>query len=434
MADPKWVDASTIGFVADGDVTLRAELMQMRKQGPLLITPKVKEEITIGNPFKVGKTGAMAQPSAETARRCQQVLVDLDIKVDMMGSEADRRAFFETQFKFKQKGPSPVVRAMEESDAIILSQVAASAKARGIRSPTFFTADGRLTRNADAKNWGVALTARQSSPAVAGRGEGPIFISTATPGMNPGTANVALAGVLAVGALLNWLSDIITEERIRKDLAESEEWIRQQQRADPHMGILVVVELWQTVPVEASGYWPAPNYQGTTLIYGVNRATAEANLRRQWSGVPPMAKRVFRVAWIAPVQTAPAPSVNTATQAGWLKRYQLVKNAVDPPADYTEALHVLNGSSMYDIVNSLRMLASDRASTFTRLWQELNGPVPAFLRTRLPPAFSAVSDVTVGTGSIDFYKSRVGESFYRLSADDQKAIIEFMTQYGKKGH
>ncbi|HXI56083.1 MAG TPA: hypothetical protein VNO55_08490 [Polyangia bacterium] len=430
MADPKWVDSSTIGNVAAGDTALRAELMQLRMQGtPLLIVPKVKEEITVGNPFPAGP---MAQQKATTAQLCQQVLVDLDIKVDMMGSEADRRDFFEKQFKFKPKGPSPVVRAMEESDAIILSQIAASAKARGISSPTFFTADGRLFRNADAKNWGVSLTMRQSRPLVAGIGVAP-GLPGGTPGMNSGKANIVLAGVLVVGTLLNWLSDILTEQRIRKDLSDTEDWIRKQQRTDPHMGILVVVELWQTVPIEPSGYWPAPSYQGTTLIYGVNRPTAEANLRREWSGVPPTAKRIFRMAWIPPLQTAPPkPSVDPSKQAPWLKRYQLVKNAVDPPADYTEALHILNGSSMYDIVNSLRMLASDRSATFSGLWQQLDGNVPAFLRTRLPPAFSAASDVTWGTGSVDFYKARVGDSFWRLSSDDQKSIIDFLGQFGKK--
>jgi hypothetical protein len=376
----------------------------------------------------------MAKPPATTARLCQQVLVDLDIKVDMQGSEADRRAFFEKQFKFKPKGPSPVVRAMEESDAIILSQIAASAKARGIRSPTFFTMDQRLVNNADAKNWGVSLTTRQSRPQVAGVGVAP-GLPGGTPGMNSGKAEAVLAGVLIAGALLNWLSDIVTEERIRKDLSDTEDWIRKQQLADPYMGILVAVELWQTVPPEANGYWPAPSYYGTTLIYGVNRPTAENQLRREWSGVPPMAKRVFRMAWIPPLKLAPPkPAVDTGKQAPWLKRYQLVKNAVNPPADYTEALHILNGSSMYDIVNSLGMLASDRSSTFSRLWEQLDGNVPAFLRTRLPPAFSAASDVTSGTGSIDFYKVRMGASFTRLSPDDQKSIIDFLGQFGKKPH
>jgi hypothetical protein len=101
MADPIWLDTSTLGDIAAGDPALEAEVVARRNAGSeLLMVPKVREEALFGNPFinKPGKTGTT---SAETAKAVQDAIDRLGVKVDLMGSEADRRALFENQFKFK---------------------------------------------------------------------------------------------------------------------------------------------------------------------------------------------------------------------------------------------------------------------------------------------------------------------------------------------
>jgi hypothetical protein len=173
MPDPSWIDSSTIAEVAAGDTALEAELAVRRNAGTeLLVVPKVKEEVTIGNPLK--RKGPW-QTTAEQAKACQEVMERLGMKLDTRGSEADRRELFERQFKFKGPGQGTVVRAVEKSDAIILSQVAASARARNVARPEFVTRDLRLVNNADAKLWGVNIvppTGRPPMPSGPGGGTG----------------------------------------------------------------------------------------------------------------------------------------------------------------------------------------------------------------------------------------------------------------------
>jgi hypothetical protein len=145
-----WIDTSVIGDIAGGDRDL--EVVVKSLGSPLFMTPKVQEELLFGNPFK-----ADAPPRTPAAAQLAKAVVSrMAIQVDTMGSEADRRALFENQFKFKKNRTA--VRAIEESDAIVLSQVAASAKARGIAKPRLITTDKRLSNNADAKAWKVEIS------------------------------------------------------------------------------------------------------------------------------------------------------------------------------------------------------------------------------------------------------------------------------------
>src|SRR5712691_7149371 len=119
MADPVWVDSTIIGYIADGDVALEAELMALAGGGDKLMVPKVKEEVSVGNPFK--KDSTMGPTAGSQAR--DEVIKRLNIQMDMMGNKEDIRQLYETQFKFKAPGKGTAVRAVEESDAIVLSQV-----------------------------------------------------------------------------------------------------------------------------------------------------------------------------------------------------------------------------------------------------------------------------------------------------------------------
>src|SRR5262245_17271435 len=165
MGKPFWLDSSTIGQIADGDVALEEEINAKRARGAqLLMVPKVKEEVLHGNPLK----SQSVPPSAEHAKARQAVIDRLQIQIDMMGDKAERRALFEKQFKFYQKprGNPPrgvTTRSIQESDAIVLSEIAASAKARNVNQPEFFTSDTKLANAPDAKLWGVNIVTRTSA-------------------------------------------------------------------------------------------------------------------------------------------------------------------------------------------------------------------------------------------------------------------------------
>jgi hypothetical protein len=96
MADPTWVDSCTIADIAAGDTALEAEL-GARPSG-LLMTPKVREEVLVGNPFKnANKKGSWETP-LDAANACRAVIERMKIQTDYMGDEALRRQLFEKQF------------------------------------------------------------------------------------------------------------------------------------------------------------------------------------------------------------------------------------------------------------------------------------------------------------------------------------------------
>src|SRR4029453_5906420 len=96
MADPLWLDASTIIAIAKGDGALLQELLAMKRQ--FLISPKAHEEFTFGNPIKkLAQSGARQgqakkdwQVPAESAAKNEAVLKQLNIQVDYMGEQKDR--------------------------------------------------------------------------------------------------------------------------------------------------------------------------------------------------------------------------------------------------------------------------------------------------------------------------------------------------------
>jgi hypothetical protein len=148
-----WLDTSTIGDVAAGNQDLEGVVKSMGD--PLLITPKVKEELLDGN--FLAKEGKQLAPATASAL-AQMALTRLSVQVDTMGDAEVRRALFEKQFKFKPgvkaEPGRTVIRSIEESDAIILSQVAASGSARGIVQPArLLVTDQRLFNAPDAKLW-----------------------------------------------------------------------------------------------------------------------------------------------------------------------------------------------------------------------------------------------------------------------------------------
>jgi hypothetical protein len=120
----------------------------------------VKEELLVGNPFNKGPVEPV---SAERKTALELTIKELGLEDDTRGSEAFRRAFAERGWLEKSKeGNKRFVSRLSESDSIALSQVAASARARSVKEPKFFTLDGGVATNAGM--WGVKAITRKSNP------------------------------------------------------------------------------------------------------------------------------------------------------------------------------------------------------------------------------------------------------------------------------
>jgi len=317
MADPVWVDSTVIGFIADGDTALEAELVALSAGGEKLMVPKVKEEVSLGNPFKKGST--MGPTAGSQAR--DEVIKRLNIQVDMNGDPDVRRQLFETQFKFKAPGKGTAVRAMEESDAIVLSEVAASAKARGVSNPRFLTGDQRLVNNADAKLWKVAILGRNSPPTPPGFTGGrlsptadiPLNIGPSARGQANGSAMVA--AFMVVDGLLNYLNSRFLADEVGEQVNSMGNSIRNWQISNPTDGALVAVNFARTeltpdplgVMKNRMLIHPGNRLEGIDVFFAPTPEEAANLLRGQRSWVqgdvpdgPYQTVRTRTVFWVAP--------------------------------------------------------------------------------------------------------------------------------------
>jgi hypothetical protein len=219
MADPVWVDTNTLGRIAEGDYVLEGELLQKRAAGSeLLMVPKVKEEFLKGvNPFKPSKEGRNTGLSPEQMTAKQLVVQRLQIKEDFMGSRVDRLGgtmqpgpngapepqpgLIDRGFTVKPPTatqPGRLQSFLGESDSIVLTQIAASAKARGIQKPVVFTLDGGMFK--EANRWGVSAVTRSTTPPPRG---------SASMGTAPGEPMGPMGGGPPVGALIEGAHIII---------------------------------------------------------------------------------------------------------------------------------------------------------------------------------------------------------------------------------
>ncbi len=155
MADPIWIDANTLILVSNGDTALEGEILGYRNAGrEVLITPKAWQEAQFGNPFKA----KVPNNSPDRQRAVQMALAKLGVQVDRQGTRDDR---IEANVKAMTIKPPPPKSS--ESDFVVLSEIATSAKARGVRSPVVLSQDADF-RDKWAPRFGVAAVGRVSSP------------------------------------------------------------------------------------------------------------------------------------------------------------------------------------------------------------------------------------------------------------------------------
>jgi hypothetical protein len=212
-----WLDAQTVSYVSSGDTTLESELLTMYVGGSrFLIVPKVHEELMVGNPFdKPHDNNTAIKPiPPERAEALRSAMLRLKIEVDRAGTGTDRLGDNQTtcatapncavapppQFgdgkdtkpglidqgwhvkesRQRVKGEdgkkqtvitTKTVSVTSEDDAIVMAQIAASARARGVTRPRVFSCDGGVKTN--APKFGLTPITRTSVPPprqIPGRG------------------------------------------------------------------------------------------------------------------------------------------------------------------------------------------------------------------------------------------------------------------------
>ncbi|HEX4227499.1 MAG TPA: hypothetical protein VHZ07_02435 [Bryobacteraceae bacterium] len=194
MGDPIWLDTNTIINVVRGDHVLEAELTQLRKQGhQLLIVPAVQNELLNGNPLTMsGNKSVHAQAvGPKTRAETQMALNRLGVQVDMeaaklgngqkiptAGGKIDvgqsKRVGYAIQDHVKRPknvAMSPRLSNISESDSLVLSQIKASAEARGVKKPKMFTIEtGNKAMVTQAYLYDVETISPKSPPPNSGTG------------------------------------------------------------------------------------------------------------------------------------------------------------------------------------------------------------------------------------------------------------------------
>ena len=188
MPDPIWLDSNTMIRLSKGDKALEAELVQMRGEGrQLLIPPKVNDEILNGNVL-TAKKGKTNMPSPVDRGNIEALKGRLKIKVDMEGKTVGQKQRINTAVKAGGN--------LSKSDALVLSQVKASAQARGVQKPELFTTDAGFADQAPKSAWYHAERAEGNRPRPGAYRGGP------SPGVEVPTAKFnikfAVGGTLAI--------------------------------------------------------------------------------------------------------------------------------------------------------------------------------------------------------------------------------------------
>ncbi len=161
--EPLWIDANTLMRIAEGDSALEAEILVFRAQGrPILVVPKALEEARVGNPFRANRPAPNMDPV--TVQAVNGAFIRIRAVLDTQGNSEDRATAYQAGgLQRNRQGQLPSVR--HESDNVLLSQIAASARARGITNPTLFSLDAAL-RTTLAPRFGITGIPRVSTPPV----------------------------------------------------------------------------------------------------------------------------------------------------------------------------------------------------------------------------------------------------------------------------
>ncbi len=279
----------------------------------------------------------------------------------------------------------------------------------------------------------IGLNGQVTRTAQAGRGPGVGPINSATPGMKSpeGTQTKMLGGIIALGVIVSWLDDYCIEKSMKKDVEEWEQYIRNRQNLDPENGFLLVAIIKKWQPRDAA--YATRSYVSMEMFEAYTLSGAESMARKNiLPGLQPPTDTVsysYVKMWIAPLKPKVFPTQEQSDEKAygkesWYPRYKLVRQSLEPPPAYGEALSVLQASSMYDI---LRVLDALPTSQFNELKAKLTIVKEDINKARFGIAFAAVEERKSSSsfGSHSFLRNnRNAENFAMLKDDFSKNCIK----------
>jgi hypothetical protein len=274
---------------------------------------------------------------------------------------------------------------------------------------------------------------------IAGRGASPTgnpFASTTHEGFDPeGTNLKVMGGIMALGAIVGWLDDYFIDEGMKKDIAEWEPYIRSRQPLDPATGFLLVAIIKRWQPRDAA--YATRSYVGLDKIEAENLDTALYLARKNiLPGLSPPTDTVsyeYRQMWIPPL--APKPRLSSAAadekaygSAFWYPGFRRLRQSLEPPADYGEALSVLVGSWMLAMIRMLDHLLSYSPRQFNELKGQLINLREPINQARVGLAFRAVeshrSDSSFGLQT--FFDGQSKAYFDMLPPEQRREIADWV--------
>lgn len=250
------------------------------------------------------------------------------------------------------------------------------------------------------------------------------------------TQTKMIGGIIAVGIIVSWLDDYAIESAMKKDIEEWEAYVRKRQTMDPENGFLLVAIIKKLQLRDA--VYATRSYVSMEMFEGYTKNAAEAKAQKNiLPGLPPPTDTVsytYVKMWIAPLKprpvlTAEQSDEKTYGSESWFPRFRLVRHSLEPPAEVAEALGILQGSSMYDI---LRVLDALPESQFNQLRSNLNIVKEAINKARFRVAFAAVqnhkSSSSFGSGT--FLRDRQNAEDLAMLDDSHKKCIMDWTDSG----
>jgi hypothetical protein len=126
--------------VARGDIATEAELIRIRdvEKRQLLLPPKVNDELLNGNVLTTKGANPVKVPGPAETGAIEALKGRLRLRVDMEGARSASGGLAQ-----RMRDNMDAVNNLSESDAVVLTQVKARARVRGVQNPILFTNDTR---------------------------------------------------------------------------------------------------------------------------------------------------------------------------------------------------------------------------------------------------------------------------------------------------
>jgi hypothetical protein len=161
VGDPIWLDTNTLDQALKGDPAINDQLSALRRSGrQLLVTERVETELLYGNDLTVKKNKPFAKQIPEPQFRAQMEkgMAKIGVEVDTSA----RSIPIERLYKYRAIKATNV----SESDRRVLSEIKASAEARGIAAPEVITVEkASKAMSAHSSAWGIkSVPAAVSKP------------------------------------------------------------------------------------------------------------------------------------------------------------------------------------------------------------------------------------------------------------------------------